>query len=114
MEIKLNVNIGATLQVKNVKGDWDWIKPEVGCEIKLVDGEINPEALPTQFALMWDEIVGPQFASVVQELIKEQSPEVESTNETIEEDSGNTSEEFIDKLTAIMDEKTSTEEDDYY
>jgi hypothetical protein len=28
MEIKLNVSIGATLQVRNAKGEWDWIKQE--------------------------------------------------------------------------------------
>jgi len=29
MEIKLSVSIGATLQVKNAKGEWDWIKPAI-------------------------------------------------------------------------------------
>jgi hypothetical protein len=120
MEIKLSVSIGATLQVKNAKGEWDWIKPEVGCEVKLVDGEIKADVLPAQFAAMWDDVVGPQFASVVQELINEQSPKAE-VEEAVKEgdiekavDSVDSNEEFIEKLTAIMEEKPNTDEDDYY
>lgn len=72
MELKLNVSIGATLQVRNAKGEWDWIKPEVGCEISLMDGEIT-DMIPQQFQDMWDNVVGPQFRNVVSELISEQS-----------------------------------------
>jgi len=100
MEIKLSVNIGATLQVKNARGEWDWIKPEVGCEIKLVDGEIKVESLPTQFAVMWDEVVGPQFAAVVQELISEQTPKVEEKTEEV--------------VVEEEQQKPNTEEEDYY
>jgi len=106
MELKLSVSIGATLQVKNAKGEWDWIKPEVGCEVKLVDGEIKVDVLPEQFAAMWDDIVGPQFSSVVQELIREQAPkpvEEAATEETIIDD------------TIIDDSKVvTTDEDEYY
>jgi len=84
MELKLNVSIGATLQVRNSKGEWDWIKPEVGCEIKLVDGEIVVDALQDQFSAMWDDVVGPQFASVVKELISEQQPAVASKPAPVE------------------------------
>ena len=116
MEIKLSVSIGATLQVKNDKGEWDWIKPEVGCEVKLVDGEIKAEALPEQFAAMWNDVVGPQFANVVTELIEGSVPKPEVEAEVAEEvvDEAETSEEFIEKLTSIMDEKPNTDEDDYY
>ena len=112
MELKLSVNIGATLQVKNARGEWDWIKPEVGCEIRMIDGEIKPDALPHQFALMWDEIVGPQFASVVKELINEQTPKEEAPKEE-------TAEEFREALMDAAegdpeDEKPNTDEDDYY
>lgn len=88
MELKLNVSIGATLQVRNAKGEWDWIKPEVGCEIKMVDGEIVIDALQDQFTAMWDNVVGPQFASVVKELISEQAPPAESPkqSEAVERD----------------------------
>ena len=86
MELKLNVSIGATLQVRNAKGEWDWIKPEVGCEIKLVDGEIVIDALQDQFSAMWDNVVGPQFASVVKELISEQAPAVASEPAPVERD----------------------------
>jgi len=75
MEIKLHVNIGATLQVKNAKGEWDWIKPEVGAELKLIEGEVQREFIQDQFGKLWDNIVGPQFASVVKELINEQVTE---------------------------------------
>jgi hypothetical protein len=102
MEIKLSVSIGATLQVKNAKGEWDWIKPEVGCEVKLIDGEIKADALPTQFSVMWDEVVGPQFASVVRELLNEQAP----VEETVEEEKVESVEE--------LEEKPNTDEDDYY
>jgi hypothetical protein len=102
MELKLSVNIGATLQVKNARGEWDWIKPEVGCEISMSKGEINVETLPEQFAVMWDNVVGPQFASVVQELINEQVPKQEAVEETTTEES------FVE------DEKPNVDEDDYY
>ena len=72
MELKLSVSIGATLQVKNAKGEWDWIKPEVGCELKLADGEIDAQALQDRFTTIWDDVVGPQFRSVVLELTSEQ------------------------------------------
>ena len=79
MEIKLTVSIGATLQVKNAKGEWDWIKPEVGCEISMLETEIdsNTVKLQKQFSAMWNDIVGPQFESVVAELIGAQAPAVE-------------------------------------
>jgi hypothetical protein len=100
MEIKLSVSIGATLQVKNAKGEWDWIKPEVGAEVKLIDGEIVAEKLPEQFAILWDEVVGPQFGSVVQELISDQVPVVDSSEEDAEE--------------AEIEEKPNVDSDDYY
>jgi hypothetical protein len=101
MELKLSVSIGGTLQVKNAKGEWDWIKPEVGCEIILHHGEIT-EQLQEQFAAMWDQVVGPQFKNVVSELIAEPVAIVE---ETTEEESTETSEE---------NEKPNVDEDDYY
>jgi len=110
MELKLSVSIGATLQVKNAKGEWDWIKPEVGCEIKLIDGEIKADALPEQFAAMWDDVVGPQFSNVVQELLADEVPAVQEE----------TAEEFKQALhdaaddDAVADEKPNTDEDDYY
>ena len=82
MEIKLTVSIGATLQLRNANGDWDWIKPEVGCELKLLDGEIEPERLPDQFSIMWDNVVAPQFQTIVENLLEDQVPtKVESSDE---------------------------------
>jgi len=118
MEIKLSVSIGASLQVKNARGEWDWIKPEVGAEVFLTNHELrkgNDEdnsLLQGVFAQIWDDVVGPQFASVVQELINEQTPKVE----TIKEE---TVEEFREALTDAAegdpeDEKPNTDEDDYY
>ena len=101
MELKLSVSIGGTLQVKNAKGEWDWIKPEVGCEIKLFDGEIKIDSLQTQFAVMWEEVVGPQFQSVVQELLNDQIPKVEEV--AVEET--NTEEDVV---------AVTTSEDEYY
>jgi len=106
MELKLSVSIGATLQVKNEKGEWDWIKPEVGCEVKLIDGEIKADVLPDQFAAMWDDVVGPQFASVVQELLHGQSPK-EEAEEQLDEDTA----KMVD---SIMKETSEAEEDEYY
>jgi len=83
MEIKLSVSIGATLQVKNAKGEWDWIKPEVGCEVKLIDGEIKADVLPEQFAAMWEDVVGPQFKSVVVELMDDQMPKPEPEDDEL-------------------------------
>ena len=98
MEIKLSVSVGATIQVKNARGEWDWIKPEVGCEVKLIDGEIKPEIMPDQFAAIWDDIVGPQFSNVVLELLLEQVPDDEEEADDDE----------------VADEKPNTDEDDYY
>lgn len=82
MEIKLNVSIGATLQVKNARGEWDWIKPEVGAEISMPWGEFNAIGdLQHQFTNMWDNVVGPQFRNVVAELIAEQIPKEEDLPE---------------------------------
>jgi len=84
MELKLSVSIGATLQVKNAKGDWDWIKPEVGAEVLLINEEVQREFIQEQFSKLWDNVVGPQFASVVRELISEQTPKVEESTSTAE------------------------------
>lgn len=82
MDIKLTVSIGATLQVKNAKGEWDWIKPEVGAEVSLTNEEVQREFIQEQFGKLWDNIVGPQFKSVVESLIEE--PKVEVTSTTTE------------------------------
>jgi hypothetical protein len=97
MELKLSVSIGATLQVRNAKGEWDWIKPEVGCEVKLIDGEIKADILPEQFAAMWDDVVGPQFKSVVIELMDDQMPKPEPDN-----------------VESVEVETSSDDQDDYY
>jgi len=87
MEIKLSVNIGATLQIKNAKGEWDWIKPEVGAEVKFLEGDLKLNTnLQETFTNMWDEVVGPQFASVVRELINDQTPKVEDVKPNTEEE----------------------------
>jgi len=105
MEIKLSVSIGATLQVKNAKGEWDWIKPEVGAEVSLNQHELKHDnsddnsLLQGVFAQLWDDVVGPQFSSVVQELISDQTTAVEPAAEATEE---------------VADEKPNTDEDDYY
>ena len=105
MEIKLSVSIGATLQVKNAKGEWDWIKPEVGAEVSLNQHELKHDnsddnsLLQGVFAQLWDDVVGPQFSSVVQELISDQTTAVEPSAEATEE---------------VADEKPNTDEDDYY
>jgi len=103
MEIKLSVSIGATLQVKNARGEWDWIKPEVGAEVKLLEGDIDSTNSKELFQEMWDNVVGPQFASVVKELLAEQAPKVEEVEESVE--------------TEKVEEEVSTtisDEDDYY
>jgi len=94
MELKLSVSIGATLQVKNAKGEWDWIKPEVGAELSispnelaadLEEGEDMNTRLQALFGSMWDDVVGPQFKNVVTELISEPLPKVEEfTEEEVE------------------------------
>lgn len=101
MELKLSVSIGATLQVKNAKGEWDWIKPEVGAELKLVEGEVQREFIQEQFDKLWENIVGPQFQSVVRELLQEQTPEQV--------------EEATEEVTEVTTVETSvTDEDEYY
>jgi hypothetical protein len=105
MELKLSVNIGASLQVKNAKGEWDWIKPEVGAEISLNRDDLNSqlllpqeelvteeEFLQTVFGKLWDNVVGPQFRNVVNELIAEPVAIEESTEEVVE---GETTEEVV-------------------
>jgi hypothetical protein len=85
MEIKLNVSIGATLQVRNAKGEWDWIKPEVGAEVLLINEEVQREYIQEQFGNLWDNIVGPQFKNVVDNLLSDQV-ESESESESSTED----------------------------
>ena len=82
MELKLTVSIGATLQVKNAKGEWDWIKPEVGAEVLI--GEGDPQ---DTFAYLWDEVVGPQFKAVVESLMPtpETPVELDATETTTED-----------------------------
>jgi hypothetical protein len=81
--LKLSVNIGASLQVKNAKGEWDWIKPEVGAELTF---ETYNENTQQYFNELWEEVVGPQFKSVVDSLLSEQSePKIESSLELVEE-----------------------------
>ena len=108
MELKLSVSIGATLQVKNAKGEWDWIKPEVGAELSispnelaadLEEGEDMNTRLQALFGSMWDDVVGPQFKNVVTELIAEPLPEVA---ETTEEETESTLE---DSNIAVTDEE---------
>lgn len=109
--IKLSVSIGASLQVKNARGEWDWIKPEVGAEIS-----IDPEAMASQLLLaqeelvdentflqlvfgnLWDNVVGPQFKNVVTELVAE--PVKEKVEETVEEEK--------------TEESVVSDEDEYY
>lgn len=103
MELKLSVSIGATLQVKNAKGDWDWIKPEVGAEMLLVESDdLHTVLLQERFTSLWDQVVGPQFASVVRELISEQTPEENAEEETTED--------FVLDATEIV----VTDDEDYY
>jgi hypothetical protein len=118
MEIKLSVSIGATLQVKNAKGEWDWIKPEVGAEISISPADVaiqtNLEGeelvdentyLQATFGNLWDNVVGPQFANVVKELIAEPLP-VEEATEDASDDTVSTE--------AVAETKTETEDEDYY
>ena len=121
MEIKLSVSIGATLQVKNAKGEWDWIKPEVGAEVKLLEGDLvdkitlpeNEEVdsnmqLQMIFTNMWDEVVGPQFRSVVSELISDQTPK-----DTLDEDEDEFEQNGILNTHIDATEITVGDEDEY-
>ena len=84
MELKLTVSIGATLQVKNAKGEWDWIKPEVGAEVLLLNEEVQPDYIQEQFGKLWDNIVGPQFKNVVNDLIVEPLPSDEENDDSVD------------------------------
>jgi len=99
--LKLSVNIGASLQVKNAKGEWDWIKPEVGAELTF---EAMNENTQHYFNELWDNVVGPQFKSVVDSLLTEQSePAIEDVEET-------KTVEGEEEVT----EEVVTDEDEYY
>ena len=108
MEMKLTVNIGATLQVKNDKGEWDWIKPEVGAEVSLNQHDLrhggdDNSMLQNVFAQLWDDVVGPQFANVVKDLIAEPLPPAETSEETVDE-----------SATDKVESSTEQSEDEYY
>jgi hypothetical protein len=95
MEMKLSVSIGASLQVRNAKGEYDWVKPEVGAEINIPNptGDMDMQQI---FSDMWDNVVGPQFRSVVSELIGEQNKsEDEETTEAIESEVVAEGDDFI-------------------
>lgn len=87
MELKLTVSVGASLQIKNAKGEWDWIKPEVGAEVVL-DGNDPQET----FSYLWDEVVGPQFKTVVESLTTQQ---VQSSHESVD---SNTTQGTVEEL----------------
>jgi len=108
MELKLSVSIGATLQIKNAKGEWDWIKPEVGAEVllnqhDLKQGGEDNSMLQNVFAQLWDEVVGPQFGTVVSDLITQQLPPAESSEEVLDE-----------TTTDKVESTTEQSEDEYY
>lgn len=108
MELKLSVSIGATIQVKNDKGEWDWIKPEVGAEVSLNQHDLRQggkdnSMLQAVFAQLWDEVVGPQFSIVVQDLITQQLPPAETSEETVDESAN-------DKVESSIKQS----EDEYY
>jgi len=112
MELKLSVSIGATLQVKNAKGEWDWIKPEVGAEVSLWENEVAAGNHQAIFAELWDTVVGPQFKNVVNDLLddpqtKEGAVETEIVN----------AEGIAPEQTLMKDpnaEPTVEAEEDYY
>jgi len=90
MELKLSVSIGATLEIVDTKGKNSWIKPEVGAEVSLpqeyLDRAGSGLSTPTEiFADLWDNVVGPQFKSVVNELLADQIPKEEPFIPTDEE-----------------------------
>ena len=97
--LKLSVNIGASLQVKNAKGEWDWIKPEVGAELTF---DTYNENTQHYFNELWEQVVGPQFKSVVDSLLGEQSEPVIENVEGTETVAEETTEEVV------------TDEDEYY
>lgn len=101
MDLKLSVSIGATLQVKNANGEWDWIKPEVGAEISIAKGEVVD--IQEEFSRLWDDIVGPQFKSVVNELLVDQAQPTDPTNGVYEDsiDTVDTVEETNDESNNI-------------
>jgi hypothetical protein len=119
MEIKLSVSIGATLQVKNAKGEWDWIKPEVGAEVSISPADVSfqknledeelvsdNEYLQRTFGNIWDNVIGPQFANVVKELIADpvaaEKPAEEAVAETAKD------------ANIQADTKTTTDDEEYY
>ena len=97
--LKLSVNIGASLQVKNAKGEWDWIKPEVGAELTF---DTYNENTQHYFNELWEQVVGPQFKSVVDSLLGEQAEPAIEDPETEVVEGEETTEEVI------------TDEDEYY
>ena len=80
MEVKITVNLGATLQIENVKtGEWDYIKPTVGVEATLKNDDFvgGNVTMTTQdwFNELWDEVLAPQFKKVIDSLLEEDEPE---------------------------------------
>jgi len=117
MELKLSVSIGATLQVKNAKGEWDWIKPEVGAELSLWESEVAEGKHQIMFAEMWDSVVGPQFRSVVSELLgtAEGAAELESNSaEGTAPDADTAADTAADVDVDPDAEPTVSAEEDYY
>jgi len=119
MELKLTVSIGATLQVRNAKGEWDWIKPEVGAEVSLWENEVASANHQAIFSEMWDSVVGPQFKNVVNDLLAEPLPEGAAESESISAEGtppDEISDEMINKNTISDADETpdNVADEDYY
>lgn len=113
MELKLSVSIGASLQVKNAKGEWDWIKPEVGAEVSLWESEVAAGNHQAIFSELWDTVVGPQFKNVVNDLLDDPQTK-EGAVETEIDSAEGTAPEPISNANVMSVSSVDAESDDYY
>jgi hypothetical protein len=65
---KLTVNLDATLAVQNQNGSFNYFKPSVGAEIT-TDEIDDVKVLNQKFEDLYENVIGPNFSSVVTELV---------------------------------------------
>jgi len=76
---KLTVNLDATLAVQNKNGSYNYFKPSVGAEFT-TDEIDDPKILNQKFEDLFNGAVGPNFSSIVTQLVLN-NPDANETSE---------------------------------
>ena len=84
MEVKITVELRATLQIANPKtGEWDYIKPMVGVEATFKNEDLGTspvrDTTSVWFDELWEDVLSLQFKKIIDSLLEEKDePEEEA------------------------------------